>query len=51
MPLRTSAVYKFTCDCCQQSYMARAILQMFRRYSGDQDLSFRTGSQIIHQES
>jgi len=51
MPLRTSVVYKYTCDCCQQFYIGSTSLQMFRRYSSHQGVSFRTGRHLSNPEN
>ena len=31
MLVRSSVVYKYTCDCCQQFYIGSTALQLFRR--------------------
>jgi len=50
MPLRSSVVYKYTCDCCQQFYIGSTVLQMFRRYSAHQGVSFRTNRPLSSPE-
>jgi hypothetical protein len=44
VPMRSHVVYKYTCDCCQQSYIGSTMLQMFVRTSRHQGRSFRTGA-------
>jgi len=50
MQLRASVVYKYTCDCCQHVYIGSTVLQMFRRYSAHQGVSFRTGKHLSNPE-
>ena len=40
---RTSVVYKYNCDCCQQSYIGSTVLQMFVRCARHSGISYRTG--------
>jgi hypothetical protein len=39
----TSYIYKYLCDCCQQSYLGSSSLQSFVRCSQHSGVSFRTG--------
>ena len=43
LPLRSSVVYKYTCDCCEQSYIVNTKLQRFIRSSQHFGVSHRTG--------
>ena len=43
MLVRSSLIYKYTCDCCQQSYIGSTSLQLFRRCAQHKGVSFRTG--------
>ena len=43
MLMRSSVVYKYTCDCCQQSYISSTELQLFCRCAQHKGVSFRTG--------
>ena len=44
--LRSSVVYQYTCDCCEQSYIGSTKLQMFYRCSQHCGVSHRTGRHI-----
>ena len=44
--MRSSVVYKYTCNCCQQFYIGSTTLQMFVRTSQHHGRSFRTGSHL-----
>jgi hypothetical protein len=50
VPMRSSVVYKYTCDCCQQSYIGSTILQMFIRCSRHKGVSFRTDRPLTKPE-
>ena len=41
--VRTSLIYKYTCDCCQQSYIGSTTLQLFRRCAQRRGASLKTG--------
>ena len=42
MMMRSSVVYPYNCDCCQQSYIGSTRLQMFVRCARHAGVSFRT---------
>ena len=44
--LRSSVIYKYTCDCCQQFYIGSTALQLFRRCALHRGVSFRTGDRL-----
>ena len=46
MLMRSSVVYKYTCDCCQQSYIGSTTLQLFRRSAQYKGVSFRTDTRL-----
>lgn len=46
MLMRSSVIYEYKCDCCQQSYIGSTTLQMFRRIAQHKGVSFRTGQQL-----
>ena len=46
VPLRSSVVYQYMCDCCEQSYIGSTKLQMFYRCSQHCSVSHRTGRHI-----
>ena len=48
--MRSSVVYKYTCDCCQQSYIGSTVLQMFIRCSRHKGVSFRTDRPLTKPE-
>ena len=43
MMLRSNIVYKYSCDCCQRSYIGSTKLQMFIRCAHHAGVSHRTG--------
>ena len=38
----SNIIYKYNCNCCQQSYIGSSLLQMFVRVYKHKDTSFRT---------
>ena len=51
MFVRSSVIYQYTCDCCQQSYIGSTALQLFRRLSQHRGISFRTGTMLTRRDN
>ena len=50
MLLRSSAIYKYTRDRCQQSYLGSTALQI-RRFAKHRGISFRTGDRLTRPDN
>ena len=51
MLVRSSLIYKYTCDCCQQSHISSTFLQLFRRCAQHKEVSFRTGTFLTRSDN
>ena len=49
--MRSSVVYEYTCDCCQQSYIGSTSLQLFRRCAQHKGVSFRTNTVLTRPDN
>ena len=50
MLVRSSVIYKYTCDCYQQSYIGNTALQLLR-CAQHRGVSFRTGDRLSRQDN
>ena len=51
MLVRSSVIYKYTCNCCQQSYIGSTVLQLLRRCAQHRGISFRTGNRLTRPDN
>ena len=49
--VRSSLIYQYTCDCCQQSCIGSTALQLFRRCAQHRGISFRTGTMLTRSDN
>ena len=51
MFVRSSVIYRYGCDCCQQSYIGRTVLQLYRRCTQHRRISFRTETMLTRPDN